>query len=97
LARPLFTLIVLHLRLTLLPQPGAGFGLALEIPEGVFQPYFALLEDSIQIVPAFESQQPAKLFGAELLRAVRFQQQGFEGSARKVPPFVVYPRNPSAR
>jgi hypothetical protein len=81
-------LIVLHLRPALLPQSGAGIGLALEILEGVFQPYFVLLEESIQIVPALESQQPAKLFGAEFLRAVSFQQQGFEGSARKVPPFA---------
>ena len=79
---------MLHFGAALLSQSGTGIGLALEILEGVLQPYFVWLLESIQIVPASETQQLAELCCAELLCAVSFQQQGFAGSARKGPPFA---------
>jgi hypothetical protein len=47
--------------LALLPEPGAGCALTLEVPEGVVQRHAVMLEEAVQLVPGRDLQQLTEL------------------------------------
>jgi len=63
---------------TLLPEPLSRLTVALEIFDGILQPHFVLLEESIHFITSAEPQHPTQLIASAQVLTVRLDSHGLQ-------------------
>lgn len=65
-------------------EPAVSLPILFQIPPGVFQPDFVLLQEAVELVARFKPQEAPELGGRKLAFAISFKGDGFKGGAGKV-------------